>query len=361
MTSPFSRLKEPKKADSSHSTFYLATKSPGGYRLRILVVGGAGYIGSHVCKALVKDGVDVTVFDNLSSGLRGNIQPGVHFCEGDILDVAALDAVCGSVKFDGVIHLAALKAAGESMLVPERYSTHNITGTLNLLNAVSKHGIGCFVFSSTAAVYGDPHYLPMDEKHPTAPANYYGYTKLAIEGFLDWYGRLKGLKYAALRYFNAAGYDLDGDIMGLEQNPANLVPVIMETAMGWRPKMLVYGNDYDTRDGSCIRDYIHVSDLARAHVAALRKLISGNGNLTVNLGTGEGITVLEMVKKAEEIINKSLAYEIVGRREGDPPAVVASSAMAKTLLDWEAKHSDATTLLETTWKAYQANAKVRRV
>jgi UDP-glucose 4-epimerase len=327
--------------------------------LNILVVGGAGYIGSHVCKALLREAAQVTVFDNLSSGLRGNLQGGVHFREGDILDVAALDAVCGSAQFDGVIHLAALKAAGESMLVPERYSTNNITGTLNLLNAVTKHGIKCFVFSSTAAVYGDPHYLPMDEKHPTAPANYYGYTKLAIEGFLDWYGRLKGLKYAALRYFNAAGYDLDGEINGLEQNPANLVPVIMETAMGWRPKMVVYGNDYATRDGSCIRDYIHVSDLARAHVAALRKLMSGNDSLTVNLGTGEGITVLEMVKQAEAITGKSLTYDIVGRRDGDPPAVVASSGLAKTLLNWEAKHSDAATLLRTTWRAYQANAKMK--
>jgi UDP-glucose 4-epimerase len=325
--------------------------------VKILVVGGAGYIGSHVCKALLAEGAEVTVFDNLSSGLRGNLRPGSVFRHGDILDTAALDEVCAAGKFDGVIHLAALKAAGDSMVVPERYSVHNITGTLNLLNAVAKHGIKHFVFSSTAAVYGDPHYLPMDEKHPTKPANYYGHTKLAIEEFLAWYGRLKGLKYAALRYFNAAGYDLDGDITGLEQNPANLVPVIMETAMGWRKKMLVFGNDYDTRDGSCIRDYIHVSDLARAHVMALKKLLGGAPSLTVNLGTGEGITVLEMVKKAMEITGRPLPHDIVARREGDPPSVVASSNLAKTLLGWEARHSDADTLLRTTWKAYQANVK----
>jgi UDP-glucose 4-epimerase len=327
--------------------------------VNILVVGGAGYIGSHVCKALLREGMEVTVFDNLSTGLKGNIQPGSRFQLGDILDPISLDSICSSAKFDGVIHLAALKAAGESMLVPEKYSVNNIVGTLNLLNAVTKHGIKHFVFSSTAAVYGDPNYLPMDEKHPTVPVNYYGYTKLAIEGYLAWYGRLKGLKYAALRYFNAAGYDIEGDINGLEQNPANLVPVIMETAMGWRPKMVVFGEDWNTRDGSCIRDYIHVNDLARAHVMALEALLKGSESLTVNLGTGEGITVMEMVNKAMEITGKPLAYEIVGRRDGDPEAVVASAALAKTLLGWEARYSDADTLLRTTWKAYQANAKVR--
>jgi UDP-glucose 4-epimerase len=327
--------------------------------VNILVVGGAGYIGSHVCKALLQVGAQVTVFDNLSTGLMGNLRKGSAFFKGDILDVQALDQVCGSNKFDGVIHLAALKAAGDSMVNPEKYSVNNITGTLNLLNAVSKHGIAHFVFSSSAAVYGDPQYMPMDEKHPTVPANYYGYTKLAIEGFLSWYSRLKGLKFASLRYFNAAGYDVDGEINGLEQNPANLVPLIMETAMGWRKKLLVYGNDYETRDGSCIRDYIHVSDLATAHVVALRHLIDTSSSLTVNLGTGEGITVLEMVKKAMEITGRPLPYEIVGRREGDPPSVVASAGLAKTLLGWQARYSDVDTLQKTTWKAYQANAKER--
>lgn len=327
--------------------------------MNILVVGGAGYIGSHVCKALLQEGFQVTVFDNLSTGLLGNIRKGSGFHKGDILDPLSLDEVCAGTKFDGVIHLAALKAAGDSMVHPDKYSINNITGTLNLLNAVTKHGIANFVFSSSAAVYGDPQYMPMDEKHPTVPANYYGYTKLAIEGFLDWYSRLKGLKYASLRYFNAAGYDIDGEINGLEQNPANLVPLIMETAMGWRKKLLVFGNDYETRDGSCIRDYIHVTDLAKAHVVALRHLIDKSSNLTVNLGTGEGITVLEMVKKAMEITAQPLPFEIVGRREGDPPAVVASAGLAKSLLGWQAKHSDVDTLLRTTWKAYQANAKER--
>jgi UDP-glucose 4-epimerase len=324
--------------------------------VNVLVVGGAGYIGSHVVKALQRAGAQVTVFDNLSSGLRGNLRPGAKFRHGDILDTQALEEACGAEKYDGVIHLAALKAAGESMTQPEKYSVHNITGSLNLLNAVSRAGIKHFVFSSSAAVYGDPLYQPMDEKHPTQPANYYGYTKLAIEGYLDWYQRLRGVRYAALRYFNAAGYDLDGEIKGLEQNPNNLLPVIMEAAMGWRKELQVFGDDYETRDGTCIRDYIHVEDLASAHVLALQKLMAGTDRLVVNLGTGSGITVMEMVKMAGEICGKPVPHRIVGRREGDPPSVTASAGLAKQLLGWEAKHSDVGTLLRTTWKAYQANA-----
>ncbi len=328
--------------------------------MNVLVVGGAGYIGSHVVKALLRAGAQVTVFDNLSTGLRGNLRPGAVFRHGDILDARALEEACAERKYDGVVHLAALKAAGDSMTQPERYSLHNITGTLNLLNAVSRAGIRHFVFSSSAAVYGDPEYLPMDEKHPTRPANYYGYTKLAIEGYLDWYQRLKGIRFAALRYFNAAGYDLDGEIRGLEQNPNNLLPVIMEAAMGWRKELQVFGSDYSTRDGTCIRDYVHVQDLADAHVSALKKLMAGTDRITVNLGTGSGITVMEMIKMAGEICGKPVPHRIVGRREGDPPAVTASADLAKQVLGWEAKHSDVGTLLRTTWKAYQANAIERR-
>lgn len=327
--------------------------------MKVLVVGGAGYIGSHVCKALLKGGHKVTVFDNLSSGLRGNLRPGAEFRHGDILDIQGLDAALAQ-GFEGVIHLAALKAAGESMLVPERYSVHNITGSLNLLNACVKHGVKHFVFSSSAAVYGDPEYLPMDEKHPTRPANYYGYTKLAIEGYLDWYSRLKGLRFAALRYFNAAGYDVEGDLCGLEQNPANLLPIVMEAAMGWRPKVQIFGDDYETRDGTGMRDYIHVSDLARAHVMSLERLAANGGNLTVNLGTGDGITVREMCRKAMEVSGREFKAEVVGRRAGDPASVVASAGLAKTVLGWEARHSDVDSLVRTTWKAYQANAQQKR-
>lgn len=332
--------------------------------MKVLVVGGAGYIGSHVCKSLLRRGAEVTVFDNLSSGLRGNLLPGSAFRHGDILEPRALDEACASAPgggaYDGVIHLAALKAAGESMTAPEKYSVHNITGSINLLNAAVRHGIRHFVFSSTAAVYGDPEYLPMDEKHPTRPVNYYGYTKLAIEGYLDWYSRLKGLRYAALRYFNAAGYDVDGELCGLEQNPANLLPVVMEAAMGWRPGIQIFGDDYDTRDGTGMRDYIHVTDLARAHVMALERLLAGGASMTVNLGTGDGITVKEMARKAMEVSGNRFACEVAGRRAGDPATVIASAGLARELLGWVAEHSDVDTLVRTTWKAYQANAASRR-
>lgn len=328
--------------------------------MKVLVVGGAGYIGSHVCKALLRGGAEVTVLDNLSSGLRGNLSPKAVFRHGDILDSRTLDEACAHNGFDGLVHLAALKAAGESMLVPEKYSVHNITGSINILNAAARHGIKSIVFSSSAAVYGDPEYLPVDEKHPTRPANYYGYTKLAIEGLLDWYARLKGIRFAALRYFNAAGYDPEGEIVGLEQNPANLLPVIMEVAMGWRPRLQIFGDDYDTRDGSGIRDYVHVSDLADAHVMAMNRLLKGGDNLVVNLGSEKGLSVKELVDMTQRITGKPLPHEIVARRPGDPAITVASSALAKSALGWEARRSDAETLLRTTWNAYQANAKGRR-
>lgn len=323
--------------------------------MNIWVVGGAGYIGSHVCKALRKAGHTPVVFDNLSTGLRRNLPEDALFREGDILNPEALRKAAQEFPFDGVVHLAALKAAGESMLLPERYSQYNITGTLNVLQAVLEAKIPRIVFSSTAAVYGSPEYLPVDEKHPTHPENYYGYTKLMIERFLEWYGKLKGLNHVCLRYFNAAGYDPEGEIQGLEQNPGNLLPVVMETAMGWREKVQIFGDDYSTRDGSGIRDYVHVSDLAAAHVSALEHLMNGGENLTLNLGTGSGISVKEMVSKTTEVTGRNIPIEVVGRRVGDPAAVTASSEFAFSKLGWVAKYSDAETMLRTTWKAYQSN------
>jgi UDP-glucose 4-epimerase len=324
--------------------------------VKIWVVGGAGYIGSHVCKALLAAGHEPVVFDDLSTGRRENLLPGVRLFVGDILDPAALKAASTGEGFDGVVHLAALKAANESMLEPEKYSRHNITGSLNLLEAVAAAGIPAFVFSSTAAVYGAPEYQPLDERHPTRPENYYGHTKLAIEGFLDWYGRLRGFRHVSLRYFNAAGYDPDGRIIGLENNPANLLPVVMETAAGIRKSMQVFGDDYDTPDGSGVRDYVHVTDLADAHVRALEHLHRGGENLTLNLGTGTGISVLRMIRRAAEITGHDIPHAIVGRRAGDAGAVVASAELAGERLGWRARHSDLDTLLRTTWNAYLKNA-----
>jgi UDP-glucose 4-epimerase len=319
--------------------------------MKIAVIGGAGYIGSHVARELLDFGHEVFVYDNLSSGLRQNLFKEAAFVHGDILDVQSLNDFFCETKSQGIVHLAALKAAGESMIEPEKYSVHNITGSLNILNAASKHGVKYIVFSSTAAVYGSPKYLPMDEKHPTEPENYYGCTKLAIEQYLRWYGKLRGIKYAALRYFNAAGYDAKGRVSGLEQNPANLIPIVMEAAIGKRASVSVFGNDYETPDGTGVRDYIHVSDLARAHRMAFDKLL-GAESFAVNLGVSNGVSVLEVIKAAERISGKKINYQITGRRAGDAATVLANPAYAKEFLGWQAECSGLDNLLETTWKAY---------
>jgi UDP-glucose 4-epimerase len=322
--------------------------------MKILVIGGAGYIGSHVVREFLDAGHAVTVYDNLSTGRRENLFPEAVFVEGDILDAPALAAACRG-GFDALIHLAAAKAAGESMEKPEKYALQNISGTVNILNAAVGAGIRRFVFSSSAATYGEPRYLPIDEKHPTEPENFYGFTKLEIERILAWYDKLKGLRFAALRYFNAAGYDPARRISGLEKNPANLLPVVMEVAAGMRSELLVFGNDYDTKDGTGIRDYVHVSDLARGHLAALEWIDRNDRSLVVNLGSGEGISVMEMVESARRLTGRPVPARVVPRRPGDPAKTVATSALAKELLGWEAKFSDVDTLVRTTWEAYKSH------
>ncbi len=325
--------------------------------MKTLVIGGAGYIGSHVVKQLMNCGHDVTVFDNLSSGLRQNLFPKNAFIYGNILIPGDVDAAFAR-GFDAFIHLAAFKAAGESMTAPEKYSTNNITGTLNILNAAAAHDCKNMVFSSSAAIFGEPEYLPIDEDHPKKPENYYGYTKLSIEEFMEWYSKLRGLHFAALRYFNAAGYDVDGELFGLEQNPANLLPVVMETAMGMRKEMMIFGDDYDTPDGTCIRDYVHVSDLADAHVKALERIASAGKNLKLNLGSETGTSVKEMVDAARRITGSAIPALITQRRAGDPAQLVASSALARTELGWSAHYSDTDTLIKTTWDAYRKFAQL---
>ena len=327
--------------------------------MNVLVIGGAGYIGSHVVKELNKQGHKVTVFDNLSSGLRQNLFKQNGFIHGDILIKEQLDKAFAQ-GFDAFIHLAAFKAAGESMVSPEKYSVNNITGTLNIINSAVEHGCKRMVFSSSAAVFGEPQYLPIDEAHPKNPENYYGFTKLKIDEFMAWYEKLRGLRFAALRYFNAAGYDVDGEIYGLEQNPANLLPIIMEVACGMREKMKIFGNDYDTRDGTCIRDYIHVTDLAVAHVKALEYIAKNDKSLTVNLGSEKGTTVTEMVEAARRITGKPIPADYVERRPGDPASLVASAKYAADVLGWKAQHSDVDTLLETTYKAYNKWLSVKK-
>ena len=282
----------------------------------ILVTGGAGYIGSHVVLALLDAGYKVTIFDDLSLGFKSNVDERASFIQGSTLSESELDQAL-SQGIDGVVHLAAFKAAGESMTNPEKYSTNNMTGTLNLLNAMTKANVKRIIFSSTAAVYGYPMYLPVDENHTLKPINYYGYTKLMVEDVLNWYSELKGISFAALRYFNAAGYDVDGRVPNKEKNPANLLPIVMEVASGMRESMLVFGDDYKTKDGTGVRDYIHVTDLADAHVKALEYIDEKKENLTVNLATGVGYSVLD------------------------------------DLLGWDAKHSHIDTLLKTMWTLYK--------
>lgn len=324
--------------------------------MKVLVIGGAGYIGSHVVKEMTKAGHEVTVFDNLSSGLRQNLFPQNGFIHGDILIPSEIEAAFAK-GFDGFVHLAAFKAAGESMIEPEKYSVNNLTGTINIMNAALKFGCKKMIFSSSAATFGSPEYLPMDEKHPQNPENYYGFTKLEIERIMTWYDQLKGLRFAALRYFNAAGYDPEGEIIGLEQNPANLLPRIMEVAMGMKPGLKVFGDDYDTRDGTCIRDYVHVTDLARAHVMALEYITKNDKSLKVNLGTETGTTVLELLNASRRITGKEIPSENVERRPGDPACLYTTNSYAKETLGWTPEYSDVDTLVETTWKAYLANKK----
>ena len=320
--------------------------------MKILVIGGAGYIGSHVVKALLTAKHEVCVYDNLSTGLEQNLFADAQFIRGDILDY---DTLLPAMKqnIEAVIFLAAKKAVGESMENPEKYANNNLVGALNTLNAMTEAGVQKIIFSSSAAVYGMPEYLPVDEKHPTSPINFYGFTKLDMENYMKWYDTLKGIKFVSLRYFNAVGYDEDGIVKGLENKPQNLLPIIMEAACGMRDKVMIFGNDYDTRDGTCIRDYIHVSDLASAHLCAIDYLNKSNESQIFNLGTEKGISVLEMLLKTQEITGKEISYEFAPRRAGDPAALLASPQKANKLLGWRAMHSSLENIITSTWKVYK--------
>ena len=320
--------------------------------MRIIVVGGAGYIGSHVTKSLLEAGHQPVVVDNLQSGKAENLLPGVPFVHADLRIPETLKGVLNGCE--GLVHLAALKAAGDSMTQPEKYANHNISGTIQLLNAATESGVRFVIFSSTAAVYGDPQYIPMDEEHPTKPSNFYGYTKLVIEELLSWYAQLKGVRFASLRYFNAAGYDLDGKIKGLESEPNNLLPIVMEAVIGKRSFVEVFGTDYETQDGSCIRDYIHVDDLADGHVRALEYLTRETDNPILNLGTSNGMSVLEILEHTKNLSHANFDVRFGPRRPGDPAIVLAKATRAKTLLGWEAKRSDPNTLINSMLNAYRA-------
>lgn len=315
---------------------------------KVLVIGGAGYIGSHVVKELLDGGYEALVFDDMSTGQEVNLFHEAGFIKGNILDRKALDAAM-SQNIDAVIHLAAKKAVGESMENPQKYALNNLNGSVNILNAMADNGVKHLVFSSSAAVYGMPIYTPVDERHPLNPINFYGYTKVTMESLMEWYSRLKEFNYIALRYFNAVGYAADKSITGREQNPQNLLPIIMETATGKRESFAIFGSDYDTPDGTCVRDYIHVSDLASAHVAAVKRLMSDKKSYCLNLGTGQGISVKQIVDAAENVIGKRLNYHYAPRRAGDPATLIAKADLAREILNWKPKYLNIEDVIRTVW------------
>ena len=318
--------------------------------MKILVTGGAGYIGSHVVMLLCERGHDVVVLDDLSLGNKDAIDKRASFIEGTILNNEDLSKSLSGV--DVVIHLAAYKSAGESMKNPLKYTKNNIDGSISLLRSMVEHNVKNIIFSSTAAVYGVPEYLPLDEKHPLNPINHYGYTKLQTEKTIDLYSKEKQIRYINLRYFNAAGYDSEGRITSIEKNPANLIPSVMEVASRKRDKLFVYGNDFNTNDGTGVRDYVHVSDLARAHLAAI-DILSTHQSATINLGSEKQYSVMDVIRLTEKITGKEIPYEVAGRREGDPDKIYASSENALNLLGWFAKDSELNNIIETTWRIYK--------
>ncbi len=320
--------------------------------MKILIIGGAGYIGSHVAHAFIDNGDQVTVLDNFSTGSRINIPEHMEIYEGNILDKNWLKNIF-SKGWDGIVHLAAFKAAGESMENPGKYSVNNIAGTINILNAMHETGIQALVFSSSAAIFGEPEYLPIDEYHSTTPKNFYGFTKLEIENLMDWYDELWGMKFASLRYFNAAGYDIQSRVAEPEHNPQNLIPILMETAAGRRDCLIINGDDYDTPDGTCIRDYVHVSDLADAHVSSMKYIKGTQKSIKINLGSESGISVTQIIKEGIRITGIDIPYEVGPRRKGDPAKLIASSKRAREVLKWTASRSDAETLLSSTWEVYK--------
>jgi len=314
----------------------------------ILVTGGAGYIGSHTVKKLIEKGNEVLIIDNLSRGFREAVHPEAVFENADILDSGLLMKIFKKYKIDSVIHFAAFAYVGESVVNPEIYYKNNVVGSYNLINALKESSINNIVFSSTCSVYGNPLQVPISENEPLKPINPYARTKLMIENILSDFSNAYGIRYVALRYFNAAGCSEDGTI-GESHNPeTHLIPLVMHSIM-YNDKILkVFGNDYDTRDGTCIRDYIHVNDLADAHIKALDYINTGQASTAINLGTGEGNSVMDIIRITEEVTGMNAKYEIVPRREGDPAILVADNKKAEEILGWQPEYS-LKRIIESAW------------
>jgi UDP-glucose 4-epimerase len=316
--------------------------------MNVLVVGGAGYIGSHMVKVLLAEGYHVTIFDNFSTGFRDAVVGGT-VVEGDLADQVALDALFGSRHFDAVMHFASFIAVGESVVRPDLYYANNLVNTFNLLGAMRMAGGPPFVFSSTAAVYGTPVEVPISEGHPLLPINPYGHTKRMVEQILADYDHAFGQKSVCLRYFNAAGADPSGEL-GERHNPeTHLMPLVLQTASGRRSSISVFGQDYDTPDGTCIRDYVHVWDLCAAHLLALKYLWAGGESRQFNLGNGNGFSVSEVIAAAEKVTGKVITVEHGPRRAGDPPRLVADSLRAKNELHWIPSYAELEVIIEHAW------------
>ncbi|MBM4149143.1 MAG: UDP-glucose 4-epimerase GalE [Lentisphaerae bacterium] len=317
--------------------------------MRVFVTGGAGYIGSVTTELLLDQGNEVVVFDNFSRGHREAVDPRARLIEGDLCEAGEIAGALADARPDAVMHFAAFALVGESMTQPELYYGNNVVGGLNLLEGMRKAGVGRLVFSSTCATYGQPEKVPITEETPQSPTNPYGESKLVLEKAIGWYGRIHGLRGVCLRYFNASGATLK---YGEDHDPeTHLIPLVLKVALGQRPEVQIFGDDYDTPDGTCLRDYIHIVDLARAHILALEKDVTG----AFNLGTGTGNSVREIIEAAREVTGRKIPEKMVARRPGDPARLVAAASRARQQLGWEPGYKDVRAIIECAWKWHLAH------
>ena len=317
--------------------------------MKVLVIGGAGYIGSHMVKTLVERGHAVVVFDSLVTGHRDAVHPAAEFVFGDLADRARLDRLLAR-GFDGVMHFASFIQVGESVARPAKYYRNNLCNSLNLLDALAAAGGGRLIFSSTAAIFGNPLCTPIDETHPCAPINPYGRTKWMVEQALADYGETCGIASICLRYFNAAGATPDGSLGERHDPETHLIPLVLQAAAGKRPAIEIYGDNYDTPDGTCIRDYVHVDDLCAAHLLALDHLVAGGKSAAFNLGNGRGFSVREVIAAAERVTGKTVSHSIAPPRPGDPPRLVADASRAMSELGWRPQRAALETIIADAWR-----------
>ncbi|SFR91484.1 UDP-glucose 4-epimerase GalE [Anaeromicropila populeti] len=318
--------------------------------MKVLVLGGAGYIGSHTVYELADSGAEVVIVDNLETGHLEAVHPAAKFYKGDIRDRGFVDSVFEQEKVDAVIHFAANSLVGESMTNPLKYYDNNLCGTKVLLESMVAHGVDKIVFSSTAATYGEPERVPIMETDKTEPTNTYGETKLAMEKMFKWTGKAHNLRFVSLRYFNACGAHKSGIIGEAHSPETHLIPLILQVPNGKRDAIQVFGDDYDTKDGTCIRDYIHVTDLAQAHILAVKYLMEGNESSIFNLGNGVGFTVNEVIEAARKATGLPIKAVVSPKRAGDPARLIASSDKARTVLGWKPEHTDLEEIIASAWK-----------